>query len=114
MPRGNKTGPQGQGPMTGRGAGFCAGYDVPGYANDAVPGCGGRFGAGYHRGNGRGQGFGGRGLGFGFQQRMRGSMPTELTADSEKAFLQNRVEILARELEDANKRLAELNATKES
>lgn len=88
MPRGNRMGPQGQGPMTGRGAGFCAGY---------------------RRGNGRGQGFG-----FGFQQRIRGSMPTELTTESEKAFLQNRVEILARELEDANKRLAELNASKES
>jgi len=112
MPRGNGMGPMGQGPMTGRGAGFCAGYDVPGYANDATPGFGGRFGAGYRRGNGRGQGFGGRGAGF--QLRMRGSMPTELTADSEKAFLQNRVEILARELEDANKRLAELNASKES
>ena len=74
----------GQGPMTGRGAGFCAGY---------------------HHGNGRG---------FGFQQRLRGAMPTALTAESEKAFLQNRVEILARELEDANNRLAELNATKES
>jgi hypothetical protein len=41
-------------------------------------------------------------------------MPTELTADAEKSFLQNRVEILARELENANKRLAELNAPKES
>lgn len=109
MPRGNGMGPMGQGPMTGRGAGFCAGYAVPGYANDAVSGFGGRFGAGYRRGNGRGQGFGGRGFGFGFQQRMRGSMPTEMTAESEKAFLQNRVEILARELEDAKARLVELN-----
>jgi hypothetical protein len=105
-------GPQGFGSMTGRGAGYCAGYDVPGYANDTVPGCGGGFGAGYRRSNGRGQGFGGRGLGF--RQRIRGAMPTELTAESEKAFLQNRVEILARELENANKRLTELNAPKES
>ena len=112
MPRGNRLGPQGLGPMTGRGAGYCAGYEVPGYANDTVPGYGGGFGAGYRRGNGRGQGFGGRGLGI--RQRLRGAMPTELTAESEKAFLQNRVEILARELENANKRLAELNAPKES
>ena len=105
MPRGNRMGPMGQGPMTGRGAGFCAGYDGPGYANNAGTGCGGRYGAGYRHGNGRG---------FGFQQRLRGAMPTALTAESEKAFLQNRVEILARELEDANNRLAELNATKES
>lgn len=33
MPRGDGTGPVGAGPMTGRGAGFCAGYSVPGYMN---------------------------------------------------------------------------------
>jgi len=33
MPFGNGTGPAGLGPMTGRAAGFCAGYPVPGYAN---------------------------------------------------------------------------------
>ena len=33
MPGGNRTGPLGMGPMTGRGAGYCAGYNVPGYMN---------------------------------------------------------------------------------
>jgi len=33
MPWGDGTGPMGRGPMTGRAAGFCAGYAVPGYAN---------------------------------------------------------------------------------
>ena len=33
MPRGDGTGPTGMGPMTGRAAGFCAGYSVPGYMN---------------------------------------------------------------------------------
>lgn len=33
MPAGDRTGPQGMGPRTGRGAGFCAGYDMPGYMN---------------------------------------------------------------------------------
>ncbi len=33
MPAGDRTGPMGMGPMTGRGAGYCAGYGVPGYAN---------------------------------------------------------------------------------
>ena len=33
MPLGNGTGPAGMGPMTGRAAGFCAGYPVPGYMN---------------------------------------------------------------------------------
>ena len=36
MPGGNGTGPAGLGPMTGRGAGFCAGYAVPGYMNPVV------------------------------------------------------------------------------
>ena len=33
MPRGDGTGPAGMGPMTGRAAGYCAGYPVPGYMN---------------------------------------------------------------------------------
>ena len=35
MPRGDGTGPMGMGPMTGRAAGFCAEYNVPGYINPA-------------------------------------------------------------------------------
>ena len=37
------------GPMTGRAAGYCAGYDRPGYAN---PGFGRGFGGGYGWGRG--------------------------------------------------------------
>jgi len=33
MPAGDGTGPFGLGPMTGRAAGYCAGYPVPGYGN---------------------------------------------------------------------------------
>ena len=33
MPRGDATGPAGLGPMTGRGVGYCAGYNTPGYMN---------------------------------------------------------------------------------
>ena len=39
MPWGDGTGPLGLGPMTGRAAGFCAGFPVPGYLNP-VPGLG--------------------------------------------------------------------------
>jgi len=39
MPLGDGTGPGGMGPMTGRAAGYCAGYPVPGYMNH-VPGFG--------------------------------------------------------------------------
>ena len=59
MPRGDRTGPWGAGPMTGRGAGYCAGYGAPGYMNPV----GGR---GYGLGFGRGWGgrFGGGGWGY--------------------------------------------------
>jgi hypothetical protein len=33
MPGGDRTGPRGAGPMSGRAAGFCNGYDVAGFAN---------------------------------------------------------------------------------
>jgi len=33
MPGGDGTGPGGMGPMTGRAAGYCAGYPVPGFMN---------------------------------------------------------------------------------
>ena len=36
MPFGDGTGPVGLGPMTGRAAGFCAGYPVPGYVNPVM------------------------------------------------------------------------------
>ena len=51
MPGGDRTGPMGMGAMTGRAAGFCAGYDAPGYASP-IPGRGFR-GRGW-RGGGRG------------------------------------------------------------
>ena len=41
MPGGDRTGPMGMGPMTGRAAGYCAGYPVPGFLN--------RFGGGFGR-----------------------------------------------------------------
>jgi len=53
MPRGDGTGPLGQGPLTGRRAGYCAGYAVPGYMNPPFWGrhwLGGWGGRGYrHR-----------------------------------------------------------------
>jgi len=64
MPGGDGTGPGGMGPMTGRAAGFCAGYPVPGYANPV----GGRgMGMGWGRGGGwgRGRGFGWGRAGYG-------------------------------------------------
>jgi len=79
MPAGNGTGPLGFGPMTGRAAGYCAGYPVPGYMNP-VAGRGGYYGqvgpayaagpyapvaAPYGYGYPVGRGFFGRGFGRG-------------------------------------------------
>jgi len=49
MPFGDGTGPLGKGPKTGRGLGFCAGYDTPGYTKGRGRGLG-------RRGRGRGRG----------------------------------------------------------
>ena len=46
MPGGDRTGPLGAGPRTGRGMGDCSGYDRPGFANQATVFRGG-FGFGH-------------------------------------------------------------------
>ncbi|MFP4115829.1 MAG: DUF5320 domain-containing protein [Candidatus Aenigmatarchaeota archaeon] len=53
MPRGDRTGPRGEGPATGRGLGYCTGFNSPGFAK-GVP----RGGAGRGGGRGRGRGAG--------------------------------------------------------
>lgn len=54
MPFGDRTGPAGLGPRTGRGAGYCGGFAVPGSMNPAAGwGAWGR-GGGFGRGGGRG------------------------------------------------------------
>ncbi len=62
MPSGDRTGPMGFGPMTGRGFGFCAGYPTPGFTRGWGRGMGG--GRGWGRGMGGGRGWG-RGRGYG-------------------------------------------------
>lgn len=100
--------------MTGRRAGYCAGYDRPGYAN---PIGGGRGpGMGYGRGMGRGCGPGrghGRGLGYGpaFEPPdYPRTMPAyrEPSPEEEKAFLENLVKDLEAELADVKARMNEL------
>ncbi|MBN1863763.1 MAG: DUF5320 domain-containing protein [Victivallales bacterium] len=111
MPRGDGTGPSGMGPMTGRGAGFCAGYEVPGFMNS---GCGRGFGG---RGGGRGwrnmyhaTGVPGRARGgWGAQY---GAMPYPQqapVAQDEKEYLDNCVKGLEAELSEVRKRLEEIS-----
>jgi len=55
MPGGDGTGPAGMGPMTGRAAGFCAGYPAPGYMNPVGgSGYGGRGRGSWNWSGGRG------------------------------------------------------------
>ncbi len=70
MPLGDKTGPLGRGPRTGRGLGSCSGNFQPSFVNPGI-GRGGRgFGFGRGFGQGRGQGVGqGRGRGRFWTQR---------------------------------------------
>ena len=78
MPRGEGTGPMGFGPMTGRAAGYCAGYGMPGFMN-LTPG----FGMGARFGRWRGTGFQGGGGGRGWRNMF---YATGLTGGHRAAF----------------------------
>lgn len=70
MPRGDGTGPRGEGSRTGRGLGFCAGYGRPGFVNPGGRGYGSGYGYGFGgggRGWGAGRGFGGGWRHYGYR-----------------------------------------------
>jgi hypothetical protein len=110
MPGGDRTGPLGMGPMTGRAAGYCAGYAVPGYMNP-VPGRGffgrgrgrGWFGRGMGRGFGRGRGmgyFGGASPGWGYYGAPAYPYAPELSPEEEAALLKEDAKILKQQLKE--------------
>ncbi len=113
MPRGDRTGPAGMGPMSGRGAGYCAGFAAPGFVNGA-PGRG--------MGMGRGRGFG-RGSGFGANWRngwtaapyAAGPYPANNipAGYSEAEILKNQAQQLGEMLDNVNKRLSEIDQKKQ-
>ena len=71
MPRGDRTGPSGMGPMTGRGMGSCASYPISDYADSSLEQRNGEW-RGFGLGRKRGRGLGlGRGFGFGFGRGFR-------------------------------------------
>jgi hypothetical protein len=124
MPRGDRTGPMGMGPMTGRAAGYCAGYPVPGFMNlTAGRGFGGR---GRGRGRGRRNRFYATGL-FGWQRAAWGwpgfgpgwgygppsaapVAPPDLSREEELDLLKRQAEGFANTLDEIKKRIAELEA----
>ncbi len=86
MPRGDGTGPMGWGPGSGRGAGFCAGFNRPGFANPV-------------RGGFRGSGFWG--------PRQAPPRQTPAPAD-ELENLQNQASFLKERIAQVEARLNEL------
>jgi len=104
MPRGDGTGPAGLGPMTGRAAGYCAGYGVPGYAS-AWPGRG-------YFGWGRGFWGGGRRWWGRYLYAPMPAYPYPYAAQQdprqERDILRQEATELRRALDDIQKRLAEI------
>jgi len=101
--------------MTGRGAGYCAGFGMPGYLNPTAGRCFGR-GFGFW-------GRGGRGGGFGFRRRFYATgvpgwawygatAAPYFSADpeAEKQALNHEAEWLQTELDAVKKRLEELSS----
>ena len=118
MPGGDGTGPRGLGSMTGRGMGFCAGFNVPGYMNP--PAYGGR-GMGF----GRGRGFG-RGMGWGRGWRWNAGFvpaavpapiaPAETSVESlkaQKSAMESQIKSMQDLIENLGKRINELESSKE-
>ena len=124
MPGGDRTGPAGMGPMTGRAAGYCAGNAVPGFVN-TVPGRG-LFGGRGGRGRGRRNWFHATGL-TGWQRAAAGMpafggvgaygvpyvapfAPAVTNPEQEIDLLKRQAEYFANALEGIKKRLEELEA----
>jgi hypothetical protein len=110
MPRGDRTGPMGYGPLTGRRMGFCAGYDAPGFANL-------RGGGGLGRAWGRGGGFG-RGMAFRGGRQGWGGYPVPAGFQGygpaeEATQIRSEIDVLEKTLETLKKRLDEVKGAEE-
>ena len=105
MPGGDRTGPLGEGPMTGKGFGYCGGFDGPGYGYMRP-----FFGRGFGFGRGRGRGMR-RGMGFG----MRWGAPVypypyapPYSGENEAEILRQQAKHLEDSLEQINNRLTQM------
>jgi len=121
MPGGDRTGPGGLGPRTGRGLGYCAGYDTPGYTKGPGMGLGRGWGRGWGRGRGRGYG---RGWGYGVpiyspivapppaytSYRPISSVDQLTMLKQEKEYLESEMNGVKTALDDISKRIEELES----
>lgn len=96
MPQGNGTGPVGAGPMTGRGAGYCAGNNAPGWK---IPG-GGRMLRGFRR-HGTARGF--------FRNHAQHAVTV-----AEPMVLEKKIDALQVQLASLEQQLAEMDGKKET
>jgi len=96
MPRGDGTGPMGMGPMTGRGAGICAGYNTPGYANSV----------GFGRGRGFRRMYYATGLPRWARYEDRATNQAYTSEYDDKELLKRQAKMLEDELYDLKKRIA--------
>ena len=120
MPGGDGTGPAGMGPMTGRAAGYCAGYGVPGFMNPIAGGVYGAWGAGFRGGVGRRGGrrnwYRATGLpgwarvGMGLPAWGGYGFPPAPTTEQESEMLRSQAEYLEGVLADIRRRIEELAA----
>lgn len=102
MPRGDRTGPRGAGPRTGRGLGYCGGYETPEFADPA-------FGRGLGWGRGRGGGFGWRHRFFANElPGWRYSRYTPPTKEETLSTLKAEADWLKDQLENIHKHIDEL------
>jgi len=108
MPGFDRTGPLGNGPMSGRGMGNCHPMNR-GIGRGIGRGFGRGFGGGYGRGFGRGRGYGGY---FGPQPVMGYAPPADMPAQ-ELAALKAEAQMLHAELAQINERIAILETEKE-
>ncbi len=102
MPGGDRTGPMGMGPMTGRGAGYCAGFSTGGYGN-LMPGRG--FAYGRSRGRGFSRGFG---RGMGSQWMSPYAYGSNTSSHGEANFLKAQASLMQDEINSINARIKEL------
>lgn len=124
MPRGDGTGPMGMGPMTGRAAGYCAGYPVPGFMN---PWGGRGMGMAWGRGGGFGmgmawrRGWGGRFFGRRFAAYQPapwagwgypGPFGAAPTREQELEMLREQADWLKEQMEGVSERIKELEESK--
>ena len=113
MPGGDRTGPMGEGPLTGRGAGYCAGYDWPRVAGPGYAGRGLGWGGGWGRGRRWRQGFYATGLprwarSGGAPVWRVGPYPEPVTQEQEVESLKAQAGWLKKELDAVNRCLGEL------